>query len=43
MHTTIGGLFDTVVLLAPDELLMVIKELQAYYERHAQWQEPVRG
>ena len=35
--------FDTVVLLAPDELLMVIKELQAYYDRRAQWQEPIRG
>lgn len=32
-----------VVLLAPDELLLVIKELQAYYDRRKQWQEPVKG
>ena len=35
--------FGTVVLLAPDELLVVIKELQAHYENRAQWQEPIRG
>ena len=29
-----------VVLLAPDELLVIIKELQAYYETRARWQEP---
>lgn len=31
------------VLLAPDELLMVIKELQTHYDNRAQWQEPTRG
>lgn len=31
---------DTVVLLAADELLMVIRELQAYYDARARWQEP---
>jgi hypothetical protein len=35
--------FGTVVLLAPDELLTIIKELQVHYERRAQWQEPIRG
>ena len=35
--------FDTVVLLAPDELLAVIKELQAHYDNRARWQEPTRG
>ncbi len=34
---------DTVVLLAPDELLMVIRELQARYDNRAQWQEPTPG
>ena len=29
-----------VVLLSPDELLVIIKELQAYYETRARWQEP---
>jgi len=33
----------TVVLLAPDELLAVIKELQAHYDNRARWQEPTRG
>ena len=28
--------FDVVVLLAPDELLMVIKALQAHYDRRVQ-------
>jgi hypothetical protein len=31
---------DTVVLLAADELLMIIRELQAYYDARARWQEP---
>ncbi len=35
--------FDTVVLLAPDELLVVIRELQARYDSRAQWQEPTTG
>jgi hypothetical protein len=35
--------FDTVVLLAPDELLAVIKELQAHYDNRARWQEPTPG
>lgn len=35
--------FDTVVLLAPDELLLVIERLQAHYAKRAQWQEPIRG
>ena len=34
---------NTVVLLAPDELLTVIRELQAHYDSRAQWQEPTRG
>lgn len=34
---------DKTVLLAPDELLIVIKELQAHYDNRAQWQEPTRG
>lgn len=34
---------DTTVLLSPDELLTVIRELQAQYEKRAQWQEPTRG
>jgi hypothetical protein len=33
----------TVVLLAPDELLLIIKELQAHYDNRARWQEPTRG
>lgn len=31
---------DTVVLLAPDELLMIIRELQSYYDSRVQWQDP---
>lgn len=31
------------VLLAPDELLQVIRVLQVHYERRASWQEPIRG
>jgi hypothetical protein len=34
---------DTVVLLAPDELLLIIRELQAYYDTRVEWQEPTRG
>ena len=34
---------NTTVLLAPDELLMVIMELQAHYDKRARWQEPTRG
>jgi hypothetical protein len=34
---------DTVVLLVPDELLSVIRELQAYYDSRARWQEPQPG
>lgn len=34
---------DKVVLLAPDELLAVIRELQAHYDRRSEWQEPIRG
>jgi hypothetical protein len=34
---------DNTVLLTPDELLTVIKELQAHYDGRAQWQEPTRG
>ncbi len=33
----------TVVLLAPDELLLVIRELQAHYDSRARWQEPIIG
>ena len=32
-----------VVLLAPDELLVIIRQLQAYYETRARWQEPTPG
>ena len=35
--------FNTVVLLAPDELLVVIEKLQAHYANRAKWQEPIRG
>jgi hypothetical protein len=31
---------SAVVLLAPDELLTVIRGLQAHYDQRAQWQEP---
>lgn len=34
---------DSIVLLAPDELRLVIEVLQAHYERRAEWQEPIRG
>ena len=34
---------DAVVLLAPDELLIVIRELQAYYDTRRRWQEPTPG
>jgi hypothetical protein len=34
---------DAVVVLAPDELLTFIRELQAYYDTRIQWQEPTRG
>jgi hypothetical protein len=34
---------DAVVLLAPDELLVVIRELQSYYDTRVRWQEPTRG
>lgn len=32
-----------VVLFAPDDLLVVIRELQAFYDTREQWQEPTRG
>ena len=31
---------DAAVMLAPDELLVVIRELQAYYDERERWQEP---
>jgi hypothetical protein len=34
---------DAVVLLAPDELLVIIRELQAYYDARVEWQEPTPG
>ena len=34
---------DTVVVLAPDELLVIIRELQAYYDTRIRWQEPTPG
>jgi hypothetical protein len=34
---------DTVVVLAPDELLMIIRELQAYYDTRVRWQNPTPG
>ena len=42
-YLAIEQAFGTVVLLAPDELLVIIKELQAHYDRRAQWQEPICG
>ena len=33
----------SVVLLAPDELLVIIRELQAYYATRTRWQEPTPG
>lgn len=35
--------FGTIVLLAPDELLLVIRELQTHYDNRVRWQEPIRG
>ena len=32
-----------VVLLAADELLMIIRVLQAYYDARMRWQEPTPG
>jgi type IV secretory pathway protease TraF len=34
---------DAVVVLAADELLMIIRELQAYYDARMRWQEPTLG
>ena len=34
---------DAVVLLAADELLIIIRELQAYYDKRKRWQEPTPG
>jgi hypothetical protein len=34
---------DAVVLLAPDELLVIIRELQSYYDSRIRWQEPTPG
>jgi hypothetical protein len=34
---------NAVVLLAPDELLMIIKELQSYYDSRIRWQDPAPG
>lgn len=31
------------VVLAPDEVLVLIRELQSFYDRRAEWQEPERG
>jgi hypothetical protein len=33
----------TAVLFAPDELKLVIEDLQARYDSRARWQEPIRG
>jgi hypothetical protein len=33
---------DTVVLLSADQLLAVIRELQACYDNRGEWQEPAR-
>jgi hypothetical protein len=33
---------DTVVLLSVDQLLAVIRELQACYDDRSEWQEPAR-
>jgi hypothetical protein len=42
-HIVIEQAFNTSVRLAPDELLTVIRTLQAHYDNRAQWQEPTRG
>jgi hypothetical protein len=34
---------DSVVLLAPDELLTIIRELQSYYDSRIRWQDPTPG
>jgi hypothetical protein len=34
---------DAVVLLAPDELLLIIRELQAYYDARIRWQDATPG
>lgn len=34
---------NAVVRLVPDELLTVIRTLQAHYDDRARWQEPTRG
>jgi hypothetical protein len=34
---------DAVVVLAADELLVIIRELQAYYDARVRWQEPTPG
>jgi len=34
---------DSVVMLAPDELLVVIRKLQSHYEQRLRWQEPQPG
>jgi hypothetical protein len=34
---------NTVVRLAADELLMVITELQTYYDNRTRWQDPMPG
>jgi hypothetical protein len=48
IYTTDDGLVaieqpnDTVVLLSVDQLLAVIRELQACYDNRSEWQEPAR-
>ena len=34
---------EAAVMLAPDELLVVIRKLQAYYDERERWQEPQPG
>lgn len=41
-YLAIEQAFGTTVLLAPDEVPVVIEALQAHYDRRAQWQEPIR-
>lgn len=42
-YLAIQQAFNTVILLAPDELPVVIERLQAHYDNRARWQEPIRG
>ena len=42
-YVAIEQLNDTVVLLSSDQLVEVIRKLEACYYNRAHWQEPIRG